>query len=105
MELRLLNPSGGLYQSIVVPVGLRTESDRKLDGHPFPVSVRPTSVVDYGGAAHPAVSWPPFLVAGTSIVHGSLYGVWRAEARIGTGDAAALSAMVPCATKSFSLTQ
>jgi len=104
-ELRLFTPSGGLYQSILVPVGLEAERDRTLPGHPHPVRVQPRSVVEYEGAAHSAISWPPFLVAGTSIVHGSLYGTWRAEARIGSGDAPALSDTVPCATRSFFIAQ
>lgn len=105
MELRLVTPKGALYQSIAVPIGPAVEGERRLPGYPHPVGVRTSSVVSYGTAALPALTWPPFPVAGTSIVEGSLYGTWRAEARIGTGDPAGVAATAPCVTQTFVLTQ
>ena len=83
LRLRILTPNGHLYQELTQPFTTDATArgvSRRVDGFPRPLSV---AVIDPAGARATLpklkVRWP---VAGTPIVHSSLYGTWTVEAYV-----------------------
>ena len=79
LRLRVLTPHGHLYQEMTQPFSAdasRRGLSRAVEGFPRPL---PVAVIEPAGAAAGTVTvgWP---VAGTAIVHSSLYGAWTVEA-------------------------
>jgi hypothetical protein len=84
IELKIFNPNGHLYQSLLVPVqgeARKDERERQIAGYPFPLKVMR---VKHGktpeAQATRYVDAPNFPVGGTQISTNSLYGAWRVEA-------------------------
>jgi hypothetical protein len=78
VELRLTTPRGHHYQTLTVPFGTRATT-RKVKGKPFPMKVVPARQTVTQGETESVVD-VRFAVAGTPIVHNSLYGRWQVEA-------------------------
>ncbi len=81
LRLEVHAPSGHLYQTLTVPfsTGRSRAGAMRVDGFPRPLEVRRTEEVPSDGRAwHSLVVQLP--VAGTPIVHSSLYGRWTARA-------------------------
>jgi hypothetical protein len=100
LELRLFTPSGHLYQAVTVPFSGRVGvpprgAARSIEGYPRAVAMAEATSIAVQGARGFKVG-VPFPVAGTWIVSSSLYGTWRAEARVDQG-------VGPAATVRFSL--
>ncbi|MCP3964196.1 MAG: hypothetical protein GY719_40720 [bacterium] len=75
LHVRVHTPNGHLYQTLTLPFSTdpnRAGSRRTVDGFPRPLAVRSATADGTVVARLP--------VAGTSIVHGSLYGKWSVEA-------------------------
>lgn len=85
LELAWYLPGEGLYQSVAVPFTAGeapAASQRRVDGYPFPVAVRPAVEnrrPQLGSVVTVADSLP---VAGSSIADAALWGEWRVEARL-----------------------
>ncbi len=82
LHIKVHTPGGHLYQTLTVPFTTdlaRSGALRAVDGYPRPLTVQQVEHDTEGGRAKLSVlaSLP---VAGTSIVHSSLYGKWTAEA-------------------------
>ncbi len=83
LRLKILTPHGHLYQELTQPFTTDTtarDRSRQVDGFPRPLPVKVTSPAG-ARATIPKVKvrWP---VAGTPIVHSSLYGTWTVEAYV-----------------------
>ena len=87
LRVEVNTPKGHLYQTLTVPFTTDrspTKALRAVDGFPRPLAVQQTETVPEEGkaqgdkASQSVVARLP--VAGTSIVHSSLYGKWTAEA-------------------------
>ncbi|MCP3963315.1 MAG: S8 family serine peptidase [bacterium] len=79
LRLRLLTPHGHLYQELTQPFSSdpsRRGESRAVEGFPRPLRVAIAETAA-AGEQTVAVSWP---VAGTPVVHSSLYGAWTVEA-------------------------
>ena len=88
VHLDFHTPRGHLYQRLTVPVTAdpaRAGSLRPVDGYARPLAVRATEPVTVGGLPWGSVV-AQLPVAGTAIVHGSLYGRWTATAFIDERD-------------------
>lgn len=85
LELTWYLPGERLYQSVAVPftAGVApAASQRRVDGYPFPVPVRPAVEnrrPQLGSVVTVADRLP---VAGSSIADAALWGEWRVEARL-----------------------
>ena len=96
LEVRVFAPSGHLYQVLTVPFSSAPTSprQRRVEGHPRPLEVRKPAKVMVDGEALQAVA-AVLPVAGTWVVSSSLYGRWRAEARLdGSPEAQAIAAFM-----------
>ena len=84
LQVKLHTPRGHVYQTLTIPfttVASRAGGSRDVDGYPRPLRIQATQEVTADGASWQAVV-TRLPVAGTSIVHSSLYGRWTAEAFI-----------------------
>lgn len=85
LELRFLLPTGELFEKIQLPIARPGASARELaagrvlPGHPHPVPQRVAEPLEVEGKPYARVR-VPFPIAGTAIVHNSLYGRWTVEA-------------------------
>ncbi len=78
LRLRVRTPRGHLFQELTQPFSTeasRRSRQRAVDGFPRPLAVAAAAPAEGGGQAV-TVSWP---VAGTPVVHSSLYGTWTVE--------------------------
>ncbi|MCZ7650606.1 MAG: hypothetical protein M5U13_05345 [Thermoanaerobaculia bacterium] len=85
LELRFLLPTGELFERIEVPIARPGTSPRELaagrvlPGHPHPVPQHAAEPLEVEGKPYARLR-VPFPIAGTAIVHNSLYGRWTVEA-------------------------
>ncbi len=80
LRLELPTPTGHLYQTLTVPFSTATAragARRAVAGFPRPLEVRPAEAAAGGAWSSVDLQLP---VAGTPIVHSSLYGRWTATA-------------------------
>ncbi len=79
LHLKLRTPNGHHYQTLTVPFSSNEANDgalRKVDGYPRPLKVQATRESTEGSESATLVE-VLLPVAGTSIVHSSLYGRWE----------------------------
>jgi hypothetical protein len=84
VEFRVYTPTGGLYESLVIPMTTnrkRAGERHRVPGHPdlVPVQVLESVSNGQGQGMYVKVRLP---IAGTPIVSNSLYGKWKAAALV-----------------------
>ena len=88
LHVKVRTPGGHLYQTLTTPFttdAAKVGRERSVDGYPRPLIVQPARVENEGGRARISVL-ARLPVAGTAIVHSSLYGGWTAEAFLDNDD-------------------
>ena len=93
LELRVFTPKQHLYETFTIPIAEQPVpgSAKLVDGYPRPLAVRPIKTIAETNVQSKRTSLKriveiPFPVAGTTIVHHSLYGKWRLEAALNKDD-------------------
>lgn len=86
VRIEIETPNGHLFQTLIVPFSAEpseVESRRKVSGFPRPVKVQLVRQTARGAASASSEVVGRLPVAGTPIVHSSLYGRWAARAYLG----------------------